>query len=387
MNWSSFFSSTYGQQVVILIGAFTLFAALCIPAYFYAIRPARGTTEWMSRIDPVKFAPFKVLNPCWGDVAWALLAGFCAAMLRLIGYFLKYFFNSNLLQIMPQVIRTLLIYRLIPCAILSIALYFLLRSMFEQTLPAVCAAALGGLMQTGSLPAAALVTLSMLFLWRWMAADADAKFIPRFLLLPPALACYGLALVLYWPVVWLAPLYLLAYLYAQIYRWRKTTLPNRGMSLAISLLLLFFLALAAIICAWAYYCYSRGQLDQIVNLRLFLDVMPAKFIYRMNFLIVKSNLFSAIFVEDAILFISGMFSFVPILHGLFVRRDSCCIVPLVMLLPFAAVWLCGGMYLMLPLLIVALAWVLNIYATRGRHSYTIAFTVIAVAAFLVEHFL
>ncbi len=387
MNWSSFFSSTYGQGVLLLIGIFSLISVLIIPAYFKAIRPVRGTTEWISRIDAVSFAPLKALPPRWGDIAWAFLAGFCAAMLRLIAYFLKYFFNSNLLQMIPNVIQNLLFYRLIPCAILAIALYFLLRGMFGQVLPAVCAAVLGGLMQTGSIPAAALIVISFIFLWHWMASDANANFFPRALLLLPALASYGLALLLYWPVVWLAPLYLIAYLYAQIYRWRKTARPNRGVSLAISLLLLFFLALAAVICVWIYFCYSRGMMDQLLNLRLFIDTLPAKLVYRMNFLFVRVNLLSGIYVEDAILFIAGMFSFLPILHGLFVRRDSRSIVLLALVLPFAAVWLCGGMYQMLPVLLLSLTWVLSIFSQRNRNGFTIAFSAAIAAAFFAELFI
>lgn len=386
MNWSAFLATLYGQYVMILIGVFAVVAVLIIPAYFIAQRPAKGTTEWMRRIDAVKFTPLKANKFAWIDLAWMSLAGFCAAMLRLTAYLLGYF-RYRQMHLLPNAIQTILLYRMLPSAVLAVAFYLLLRSMFDQTLPVVCAAALGGLMHNGSLLAAALIVASLYFLWQWTAADANAKLLPRMLYLLASLMLYGFALLRYWPVIWLAPIYAAAYIYAQIYRWRNTTLPNRGISLGVSLLLLFFMAVGAVLCVWIYYCYYTGQLDQVLNLRKFLEVLPAKMLSRLNYLVVPFYWFASIYVEDAFMFILGCCAIIPILHGLFARRDSRCIVLVAMAVPFALMWTCGSLYLLTPLLIMATAWVLNTLTERKQFALCTAFSVVAAIAYMTENFI
>ena len=89
--------------------------SLSVPAYYYAIRPRRGTTEWIKRLDPPHFAPVQVQFPGWTDILWALLTAVCAAALRFVYYFfsLRLHLKSNAMQIlsscMPQLERQMLL--------------------------------------------------------------------------------------------------------------------------------------------------------------------------------------------------------------------------------------------------------------------------------------
>ena len=378
--------SSSGQLLLVLMIVFAVFSAMMIPAYFIALRPQRGTTEWMKRLDRPKFAPLHAQKLRWGDIAWALLSGFCAAMMRLISYLLAYF-RMRQIDALPKYFESLLLYRLIPCAVLGIALYLLLRSLFDKTLPAVCGAILGGLAQIDDAWAGALVALSFMLLWYWMAADADAPIFPRALMLLGSLACFVLTVTQYWAVVWLAPVYFVAYLYAQIYRWRKTTKPGRAVSLAISLLLLFFAAVGAVVALWVFYCYLSEQPENITNLRKLVTILPQKLLARLEILIAPLRLRGSIYGEDAFLFTIGVISYVPILHGIFKRRDSRCIVLLLLQVPFAAMWFLGGMYLAVPVMIPAVAWVWNTFAEREHSGSVICFALGTALMYLVEHFI
>lgn len=386
MNLSALLRTPSGQLLLLSVGVFAILAVLILPSYFIVIRPKRGTIEWMNRIDRPTFSALTAHSLQWNDIVWLLLSGFCAAMLRLIAYLLKYL-RRDWLEAMTYHIETLLLRQLLPCAILAILLYLLLRSMFEHTMPAVCGALLGGMMQIENYIPAILLVLSLNFLWRYAAADKDLPLIRHSLLMFLAALFYGVAILRYWPLVWLAPIYVAAYLYAQVYRWRRTTLPNRGIALAISLLLLFFMTVGAILCTWLYYCRRYAMMDQILNLQHFWTLFTEKVIRRINCLVHVENPLLSIYAEDVILFLIGMISFVPILHGLFVRRDSRCIVLLALVPFFFAAWLCGGMYILVPMLTLALTWVCTVFFEREYPSITIGFTALTAIAFLAEFYI
>ncbi len=372
---------------LLITGVFALFAMMLIPIYFVSIRPVRGTTEWISRIDRPKFTTLTVQPLRWGDLAWALLAGFCGAMLRLVSFLLLYL-QKNMLQVFSTVLKHLSIHYLLPCALLSVAIYLLLRSMCKLTLPAVCCALLAGLMQISNVWAAALVAISLLFLWLWTASNADTAFFPRALLLLVSLAVYGLALLRYWELFWLCPIFPTAYIYAQIYRWRKTTLKNRGVRLAISLLLIFFAGIAAVFAGWAYYClYKMQQPELLTDLRLLLQIIPSKLLARLKSLSIAVDPFATVLVRDALLFSLGAFSLIPLLHGIFRWHDSKCIAMLVLLPLFAAVWFCGGMYLCVPMLSVLLGWVLAVITEREHPWIVVGFSFVAAATFILQLFI
>ncbi len=387
VNLAATLSDAYARNVLIVTGAFALFALLLIPAYFLSLRPVKGTTEWMSRIDLPEFQPLGNNKLRRSDLPFALLAGICAAVLRMAS-FLCIYLHNGIFIVVHEILSSLAMRYLLPSAILAIAIYLLLRSMFDATLPAVCVAILGGLVQIGNAWAAALTALSLLFLWLWTSLDADAGLFLRAVLFVIASACYGLALLRYWELVWLSPLFLGAFIYAQVYRWKKATHPGRGIRLALSLLLLFFAVFASFLASWAYYCI--GKMDDpalMLNIRKSLDVVWQELSSRLHRIRLNPDPLSAVLARDAILFLPGAVSLIPVLHGILRWRDSLCFVLIALIPFFAAMWLVGGMYLFTPMLAILFGWVLSVIAKRGHAWLVIIFCAVPVAVFLFEHFI
>ena len=387
MNFSTLLNDAYARNILILTGVFALFAILLIPAYFLSLRPAKGTTEWMSRIDRPPFEPLRLCPLRWGDLPFALLAGICAAVLRMVS-FLCIYLHRGVLIVMHEVLPGLTTSYLLPCAILGIVVYLLLRTMFDCTLPAVCVAILAGLMQVGNAWYAAVVALTLLFLWLWVSLDADSGLLLRAALLLAAVACYGLLLLSNWAFFWMLPLFVAAYIYAQIYRWRCTTHSGRGIKLALSMLFLFFTGVAAYIAAWVYYCvFKMDGLSSVLDVRMSVEVVTQGLLARLRSIGVCRYPFASVFVRDAILFLLGVMSVLPILHGIFRWRDSQCIVLTALIPVFIAVWLLGGMYILVPLLSVLFGWVLSVIAKRENSWLVIGYCVLPAAVFLFEHFI
>lgn len=386
MDLSAFFQTQYGRLVLLSSGIFAILAVLIIPSYFIVIRPKRGTTEWMQRIDVPQFGAMTVQRLRWSDIAWVALSSFCAPMLRLSGYLLKYL-RRGWLQAVSQHLDSLVNECLIPCAIIAALLYLLLRSMLDQPLPAICGALLGGMMQMENYLAAILTVLSFIFLWRYVAADADMSLFAHSALLLLSLMFYGIALLRYWDLIWLAPVYLTAYVYMQLYRWRRGDETERGAALAVSVLLLFFMAVGAVVCAWAYYCYRYNQWQHILNLQQFWEVMSVRLINRVQGLISLKHPLTVICAEDIILLLIGGAALVPVVHGAVVRRNSLCLALLLLLPSFVAMWLLSGTYLLVPVLTLALSWVYHILLERDYTSLTIIFTVLTAVGFLAEYYI
>lgn len=386
MNLAAMLKTTSGQVTLLSIGVFAILAVLIIPSYFIAIRPRRGTIEWMQRIDPPKFAALRVRKLEWVDLIWMLLSGFGAGFLRLLACMLQ-FMRRGWMEAFVRNINTLLSHQLLPCMILGVLLYLLLRSMTERPMPAVCGAVLGGLVQQGNHTSAMLVVLSLICLWRFAAADADMPLLLHSLWMLLSALFYGIAILRFWSLIWLAPIYVAAYLYAQVYRWRYTSLPNRGMALSISLLLVFFMAVGAILCAWVYYCRRYGMLSQVLDLQQFWTLVSAKISRRISHLIVISHPLRSFCVEDSILLLLGMASIPPIVHSGFSRLDARCFALLALLPCFLAVWLLGSMYLLMPLMAMAWAWVCDTLLEREYPSLAVSFTALSVVAFLAEYYI
>ena len=173
----------------------------------------------------------------------------------------------------------------------------------------------------------------------------------------------------------------------QIYRWRNSDVSTRATALAISPLLLFFMAIGAVICAWIYYCYRYHQLEQVLNLQRFWPIMSARLAGRVTNLIYVINPLYSVFAEDMILLFIGGFAFLPILYGTLQRRESICLAMMAILPWFLAMWLLSGFYLLVPILALAFTWVCNAFAQREYPSLTIGFTVLTVFGFLAEYYI
>ncbi|MBE6984728.1 MAG: hypothetical protein E7434_03785 [Ruminococcaceae bacterium] len=387
MDFSTILSDVYSRNILILTGVYMLAAIFLVPAYFVSLRPVRGTTEWMTRIDQPEFEPLSLNKFRWSDLPFALLSGVCAALLRMAS-FLCIYLHHGILPSLERVLPHLITSYLLPCAVLGIAVYLLLHSMFDSTLPAICVAILSGLMQIGNAWAAAFTMLSLLFLWLWTALDADSGLLVRALTLLAALVCYGLALLRYWALLWLLPLFLAAYIYAQIYRWRKTSKKGRGMRLGLSLLFLFFTFFAAFVAAWAYYCcHKMHDPALMLDIRLSLQVVFEELFSRLSHIRFVTDPLAGVLVRDAIFFLLGAVSLIPVVHGIIRWRDSQCIMLLSLIPCFVGIWLLGGMYLLVPMLALLLGWVLSVFAKRENSWLVIVFTVIPAITFLAEHFI
>ncbi len=387
MNFSTLFSDAYFRNLSIMTGVFALFAILLIPAYFLSLRPSKGTTEWMQRIDQPEFEPLLCSKLRWGDLPFALLAGVCAAVLRMVS-FLCIYLDRGVLIVMHEVLPSLTVHYLLPCAILGIAVYLLLRSMFETALPATCVAILSGLVQIGNAWMAAVTMVILLLLWLWISLDADSGLFVRALALIGAVSLYCLALLRYWALIWLLPLFIGAYIYAQIYRWRKTTRKDRGVRLGLSLLFIFFMAVLALAGAWIFYCLSRmDDTSSILNIPLALNTVMQGVADRLTGIHFNNYPFAGVLARDAIFFLLGVVSIIPILHGLFHWHDGQCFVLLALIPVFVAIWLLGNAYLFVPMITLLFGWVLSVIAKREYSWVVITFCVVPAATFLLEHFI
>ncbi len=237
--------------------------SLSVPAYYHAIRPRRGTTEWIKRLDPPHFAPLQIRQPGWADIFWALLTAVCAAALRFVYYFfsLKLHLKSNALQILSSCMPRL-IWQVLLSVFSALALYLLLRIMFGgKPLPALLCAMLAGFTQNAVPASTALLFASLLCLYIWMSAPYDAPLFFRAFWLLAAGLLYTPVLLLCRQAAWLAPYYLAAYLITQVLRWRGGNRERRGKKLVSSLLLTFFAFLFATLLLWLLYCLLSHRME------------------------------------------------------------------------------------------------------------------------------
>ena len=378
--------SSSARLLILTAVVFAAISVLMIPAYFIALRPRRGTTEWMKRLDKPEFAPLTGAPLSWLDGLWVVLAGVSAGAMQLLNVVFLYI-HLNLMEMLPNVLSSLALYRLLPGAILGAVLYLLLRSMNGRVLPALLGAVLGGLVQFDDIWFTAVITLSLMLLWFWAAAPADRPMFPGGLLFLGSLACYGLAVYFNWAVFWLAPVYLAAYLYVVIRRWKYGPRKNRGISLTVSILLLLLTAVAAAIASWVLYCLLHDMGSRILDLPWFFERMSEKFTIRMQNLVQNQNVLGRVFVSDIYPAVLGITALVPVFHGIFKRRDSRCIVLAALLLPFTAVWLLGGTYLMVPFFILLAGWVWNVLAEREHSWLAGGFAAVTAVFFLLQDFI
>ncbi|MGN1306166.1 MAG: hypothetical protein ACI4V3_00675 [Faecousia sp.] len=353
--------------------------SLSVPAYYHAIRPRRGTTEWIKRLDPPHFAPLQVGQPGWADIFWALLTAVCAAALRFVYYFfaLKLHLKSNALQILSSCMPNL-IWQVLLSVFSALALYLLLRTMFGgKPLPALLCAILAGFTQNAVPASTALLFASLLCLYIWMSAPYDAPlFFHAFWLLAAGLL-YTPVLLLCRQAAWLAPYYLAAYLITQVLRWRGGDREQRGKKLVASLLLTFFAFLFAALLLWLLYCllshHMEGSpVELLRSFRFYREMLPTLG-KKLALLFRRGPLLQSIMIEDGFVFLAGLASLIPLLHGTIKLRDTRCLF-ILCLLPFClCAWLLGGAYLLPVPLLLSVGRLWQSYSERGHSAYTVGF--------------
>lgn len=353
--------------------------SLSVPAYYYAMRPRRGTTEWIKRFDPPQFAPLRVQRLCRADVLWALLTAVCTAVLR----FVYHLFTINPQQT-KNVLRLLtsclpnITQRLLPSVILALALYLLLRMMFGgKPLPALLCAIMAGFTQHAALPSTALLFCSLLCLYAWMSAPYDAPLFFHALWLLGAGLLYALALLLCAQAAWFAPFYLGVYLVTQALRLRGGDHKRRGKKLTASLLLTLLCFLFGTLLLWLVYCLLSHRMEGspvelLRSFRFYREMLPT-FGEKLASLFHGDSPLNSVRQEDSFLFLAGLASLPPLLHGAIKLRDTRCLL-IAGLLPFClCAWLLGGAYLLPIALLLSVGRLWQSYAERGHTAYAVGF--------------
>lgn len=375
--------------LMMLLLAFAVLACLMIPLYFYVRRPKIGTTEWISRLDPVHFGPLKRAAFRGTDVIWSLLTGLCAGFLDIIYLMFRYHIpqQENALQAMRSFFP-LMFRAAIPAAIFAVGVYLLLRAMFDRTFSAMSLAILGGVLLRSESRANALLVFSLLFLYLWASAPYDAKLFPRALWMLLSGACYAIALLPCVAMIWLAPFYFIVYVSVQVARFRNGDPETRKKKLIVSVLLMIAMVLVGIIALLAAFALDKGWLLYSgFGLLVSAEFYQYMIIYikaTLRSLLFDSDLLRGVVVSDAFGMILGMVALVPLLHGVIRMRDSRCLL-LLCLLPFAALgFLVSGYYYMLLPLLLVVGWTWSTFRRRGHPLYPAMFAGMTLLFFFVQ---
>lgn len=357
---------------LILIGAFTVLMALMIPAYFYAYRPKPNSTEWIGRLDRRSFQPLTAhaLNPA--DIIWALLTMLCAVFLWL-AYRLLWLKTVSVADPFSSIVRQMR--SSIPTAVISLALYLLLRLLYGKPIPAFLTALIGSITVFGQTKALALFSLSLLFLYLWTCAPYDAPLFFNALWLAFSVAAYGLALLFSFPLIWIAPFYIGVYIAVQIVRWKNGDRNTRKRKLAGSIVLVLLLLLFGFITVWLAYCVRHHKGNPVELLRSF-DFYQRLFpslVSRFSTLLRRPSYWASLIFSDAFCFIAGMIAVVPLLHGLIKLRDTRCLFLLLLLPCLLLAWYFSACYALIPLLALIIGWSWSHFFERGRPLYTVGF--------------
>lgn len=374
--------------VLVLLGCFALVLCLSVPAYFRVLRPRIGTTEWIRRLDARHFSPLRRVPYAMADLIWAPLTALCAACLRFVYLFFALGLHKS--DHASEVLSRLAGYlplRLAACAAAALAVYLLVRSLFGKPSAAVCCGVLLGLTLNSGVYAVTLLALSLLCLWYWMSTPYDAPLFFGGLWFAAAIVLYAGALLRSFTYLWLAPFYIGVYAAVQILRFRGGDRETRANKLVLSVLLAVLLLFFGLIAVWLVYrVVLRGDGDPVALLRslsFYRELFPA-IAERMSRLIAPGAVWKHLYVGDAFVFFAGVLSLIPLLHGVIRLRDSRCLLLLLLLPCFLALWLCTGTYAMVLPLTLCLGWVWSVYARRGRVLLTVGFPCVTALCFLAE---
>ena len=285
---------------------------------------------------------------------------------------------------MPQLERQVLL-----SVFLALALYLLLRTMFGgKPLPALHCAILAGFTQNAAPASTALLFASLLCLYVWMSAPYDAPlFFHAFWLLAAGML-YAPALLLCRQTAWLAPCYFAAYLVTQVLRWRGGNREQRGRKLAASLLLTLLAFLFTTLLLWLLYCLLSHRMkgspvELLRSFRFYREMLPT-FGKKLASLFHSGSLLRNVRLEDSFVFLAGLISLIPLLHGTLKQRDTRCLL-ILCLLPFClCAWLLGGAYLLPIPLLLSLGRLWQSYTERGHSEYTVVFFCAVCLCFLAK---
>lgn len=374
--------------VALLALCFTL-AVLSVVFYFRALRPRRGTTEWMKRLERPKLSVFPVPSLHWSDFAWFLVSVTLSALLRFVFLFfrLKLHLRPNVFGILSSG-ATFFLLQLALAAGLAAGIYLLLRCIFQKPLSAVCLAGMSGLLINRSSGTLMLLTFSLLCLYLWMSVDDNKPLLPGAFWLLTSGLLYCWALLTCWQAAWLTPFYLAAYVGKQILRFYRGDPAHRVRKLILSLFLTALALILSVLLVSIVYVLLSGRYegDLLQNLRtlaFYRGLLPIGKEKVGELFSRKMSFRESILVKDGLLFAFGALSLIPLCHGLFCKKDLRCLWLLVLAAVFTLPLLICGVYLMnLPmLLLLGYAW--SVYCERRRGIFPVIYTLMLTGSYIV----
>lgn len=361
--------------LLILLGAVAVLAVLSIPIYFAARRPRRGTTEWMRCIETPHFPPLHAHRLHPSDLGWLPLSVIVGVGLRLLLFLFRLSIRGFAVSEPLLLLSRYAHFTALPCAVLAAGMYLLIRLISGGTLAAICGAAAVSVLQLSGTARAAAVIWALLFLWLWVcSADAERPFLSA-LWAALSLVCLAAGLFLYARLLWLAPLWIAAWIYVQC---RRRSVGRALVSLLLTVLLCA--VCAAVICGIRLLSDSdAGQGIAPIRTAAFWQELLLLIRQKLSQLWYPLAPCDTVYAADALLFLVGGAALICALHGMLRWRESECLTLLLTVPFFAALWLFGGFYLLAIPLTLALGWLWSLW---GRRQQTV-FIVLSICILIV----
>lgn len=362
--------------LVCLLLVSTVLAVLSILQYFRAIRPRKGTTEWMQKIEPKRFGPIRLQWLTMADAVWALLVVLCAGCLRFcyLFFYLQLHQRVNALQVLLAA-SDFFIQRILLCVVFALSVFFLVRLLFGRSLPAILAAVIGALAQNHNNDTAALLALSLLLFVCWLGSSCDGGML-RGLWLIFSLGGYALCLLSCWETAWLSPLYVLGYLAGLLQRWLWGDKNTRVKKLILSLATMLLAVPAGVLALWIVYAHLSGRaeggiLTAMRTFSFYKQLLPVFKTKVYHLLTDRQPLLGYVVVYESFLFLLGTGACLPLLHGLIREKNSSDLLLPVLLLACLLLWLLSGVYLLsIPMLLI-LGRLWSIFCRRGKLGFCV----------------
>lgn len=336
------------------VAGFLILALALLLFYFSAMRPRRGTTEWMGRIDRPRFAALRCGRLRALDAPWGVLAAACGAAAAVLAASVFAPQTADFLRLQTAY-----------AALEAAAAYLWLRLLCADALTAALSAALLPAMLPEG-PAAALVLLSLPVLQLWMGRDPKKGLFPAGLLLPGFTLLFGAAVLLDGRFFWLAPVYVGAYVFAQLQRWHFAE-HARLRALLASLGLTVLTVALCVPVLYAGRELLAGKSFAVLGLAdgsFFSALLGA---LGRGFAGLRQTAPETVLRwRECYVLLYAAASLLPVLHGLIRLRELRCAALLLLPLPFFALRLLGGVDLLPAALLALPAWTLTTLGRRWR---------------------
>lgn len=388
MDFTILIRSLQGEPVLLaLLAVFFLFSALSMLTYFYVVRHSSGSVEWIRRRRYGKFEPLIWNIPRPSDFLWLLLSVALSAVLRVVRIFCFLDLYTFSVQSYDDLLMAAFSETMIPTLALAAACYLLVRTVYGNSLVAMLCSLLGAFTHSSQLWATTLIVMSLLFLYIWMTAKADAPlFFNAFWLVFSAM-CYGSALLTCWASIYLAPMYVTAYVATQYFRWRKGDPERRFRKLIASIVLLLTVVLVGIFLLWLlYYLSEKGRVHVLTILgseELYAEMFPT-LIQKFRDLFIRRGMRATFYAADSFLLLLGLSCVLPALCELWKERRLVMSLGILCLGFFGIMWVLGCVYMLMPALLLLIGGVWTAFAQRGYARYAVFSCLAVILCYVAE---